>query len=407
MLKELILSDDLKEQSQKEYENLSRWHKKNPSLLVNSYLSIQEKNPELLKLAKNLFPKMPRIVRGSQNLKSINVEHSSHIFPLNQACDLPWISFDSRDFRNVLLLDIDHDSGLELWEELPESIKPHLVIDPYSGRSAGIFVLKTPIQVAGQKQNFFGNMCHQMVADYFKASPLPHGSLTKNPFGRASNVIGQLARRSPSPTGGIMWEAHQEANTGLIWHTVQGCPEIELRDIVAHFADDYIDYTAKPTKRQFSKKRGEPSVIGWNCYLFDIVRFWSYDNNETRLEAIQQKTQEENNMLDKPLPQSDTKSISRSIHKFMVTRYRPRTKEDTINRGVMNLHSSNLDIKKKQKLAALRSSDIKLDNSDHKIRLALKHWPDGKKCTQKALADASGVSLKTIKRRWSTLQTPT
>jgi len=400
MLKELILSDDLKEQSQKEYENLSRWHKKNPSLLVNSYLSIQEKNPELLKLAKNLFPKMPRIVRGSQNIKSINVEHSSHIFPLNQACDLPWISFDSRDFRNVLLLDIDHSDGLELWEELPESIKPHLVIDPYSGRSAGIFVLKTPILTKGQKQNFFGNMCHQMVSDFFRASPLPHGSLTKNPFGRASNVIGQLARRSPSPTGGIMWEAHQEANTGLIWHTVQGCPEIELRDIVAHFSADYIDYTAKPTKRQFSKKRGEPSVIGWNCYLFDVVRFWSYDNNETNFENILIKTQEENNMLDKPLPQSDTKSISRSIHKFMTTRYRPKTKEDTINRGVMNLQSSDIELKKKQKLAALRSSDIKADDTQHKIRQAIRLFPEGRKLTQKAVSDMSGVCLRTVKKHW-------
>jgi len=400
MLKELILSDDLKEQSQKEYENLSRWHKKNPSLLVNSYLSIQEKNPELLKLSKIIFPKMPRIVRASQNLKSINVEHSSHIFPLNQACDLPWISFDSRDFRNVLLLDIDHSDGLELWEELPENIKPHLVIDPWSGRSAAIFWLKTPILTKGQKQNFFGNMCHQMVSDFFRASPLPHGSLTKNPFGRASNVIGQLARRSPSPTGGIMWEAHQEANTGLIWHTVQGCPEIELRDIVAHFSADYIDYTAKPTKRQFSKKRGEPSVIGWNCYLFDVVRFWSYDNNETNFENILIKTQEENNMLDKPLPQSDTKSISRSIHKFMTTRYRPKTKEDTINRGVMNLQSSDIELKKKQKLAALRSSDIKADDTQHKIRQAIRLFPEGRKLTQKAVSDMSGVCLRTVKKHW-------
>lgn len=399
MLETLVLSDNLKEQSQKEYEDLSRWHKKNPSLLVNSYLSIQEKNPELLKLAKILFPKMPRIVRASQNLKSINVEHSSHIFPLNQACDLPWISFDSRDFRNVLLLDIDHSDGLELWEELPESIKPHLVIDPYSGRSAGIFVLKTPIQVAGQKQNFFGNMCHQMVADYFKASPLPHGSLTKNPFGRASNVIGQLARRSPSPTGGIMWEAHQEANTGLLWHTVQGCPEIELRDIVAHFADDYVDYTPKSTKKVFSKKRGDPSYIGRNCYVFDLVRFHCYDNNETSLESILQKSQEENQKMEKPLPQSDLKSISRSIHKFMVTRYRPRTK-DPINKGIMGLAGSSLPQKDKQKLAALRTADIKSDDTQHKIKQAIRLLPEGRKPTQKAISEASGIPLRTIKRYW-------
>jgi len=396
----LILSDDLKEKTYKEYDNLKEWHKKNPALLVNSYLSIQEKNPELLNLAKNIFPKLPRIVRGSQNLKSINVEHSSHIFPLSQACDLPWISFDSRDFRNVLLLDIDHDEGLELWEELPENIKPHLVIDPWSGRSAGIFFLKTPILTKGQKQNFFGNMCLQMLADYFKATPLPHGSLTKNPFGRSENVIGTLSRRTPVPTTGIIWEAFQQAENGLCWHTVQGCPEIELRDIVAHFSADYIDYTAKPTKKQFSKKRGEPSVIGWNCYLFDVVRFWSYDNNETNLENILTKTQEENQKMEKPLPQSDLKSISRSIHKFMTTRYHPKTKEDTVNRGIMGLAGSSLTQKEKQKLAALRSADIKSDDTQHKIKQAIRLLPEGRKPTQKAISEASGIPLRTIKRYW-------
>lgn len=399
MLETLVLSDNLKEQSQKEYEDLSRWHKKNPSLLVNSYLSIQEKNPELLKLAKILFPKMPRIVRASQNLKSINVEHSSHIFPLNQACDLPWISFDSRDFRNVLLLDIDHSDGLELWEELPESIKPHLVIDPYSGRSAGIFVLKTPILTKGQKQNFFGNMCHQMVADFFKSSPLPHGSLTKNPFGRSENVIGTLSRRTPAPTTPLMWEAHQEASNGLCWHTVQGCPEIELRDIVAHFADDYVDYTPKSTKKVFSKKRGDPSYIGRNCYVFDLVRFHCYDNNETSLESILQKSQEENQKMQKPLPQSDLKSISRSIHKFMVTRYRPRT-QDPINKGVMGLAGTSLTQRDKQKLAALRTADIKSDDTQHKLRQAIRLHPEGRKITQRSVSEISGVPLRTVKRYW-------
>lgn len=105
-------------------------------------------------------------------------------------------------------------------------------------------------------------------------------------------------------------------------------------------------------------------------------------------------------MLDKPLPQSDTKSISRSIHKFMTTRYRPKTKEDTINRGVMNLQSSDIELKKKQKLAALRSSDIKADDTQHKIRQAIRLFPEGRKLTQKAVSDMSGVCLRTVKKHW-------
>jgi hypothetical protein len=325
---------------------------------------------------------------------------------LHNAIDLPWISFDAKGARNVLLFDIDHDRGPELAAELPESIRPHIVVDPWSGRSAGILVLKTPVLTgAGAKigPQLLANGCHEQLAKYFEADALPHGSLTKNPFGTLKNIIGVLGRRTPEPSSGILWEAFQEANSGLCWHVIPGAAEVELRDILKYFEDDYEQIATDRSKKNFIKKkdRGEPSYIGRNCYVFDLTRFWAYDENETDSNNIYMKAEEINLSMSRPLPNSDIKAISRSIHKFMTTRYRPTRR---INKGIMDLERTDLDIKQKQKLAALRSSDIKADNSVHKMKQALKHWPEGQKISQSKMAKATGLGIATIKRHWSEVQ---
>lgn len=402
MEEELLLDKEKLEKAKKQYNALPYWHKKNFALVINTLISVREYAPQLEQIAQILIPRFPRMVRASQNLKSINIEHSSHLFSLHNAIDLPWISFDSKGARNVLLFDIDHDRGPELAAELPENIRPHIVVDPWSGRSAGILVLKSPVLTgSGSKMGpqLLANGCHEMMAKYFEATALPHGSLTKNPFGTLKNIVGVLGRRTPEPSSGILWEAFQEANSGLCWHVIPGAAEIELRDILKHFEDDYEQIASDRSKKNFIKKkdRGEPSYIGRNCYVFDLVRFYCYDENETDEGNIYMKAEEINCTMSNPLPNSDIKAISRSIHKFMTTRYRPTRR---INKGIMDLERTDLDIKQKQKLAALRSSDIKADDTQHKIRQAIRLFPEGKKLTQKAVSDMSGVCLRTVKKHW-------
>lgn len=404
-MEELLLDKEKLEKAKKQYEALPYWHKKNFALVVNTLVSVREYAPQLSHIAEILVPKFPRMVRASQNLKSINIEHSSHLFSLHNAIDLPWISFDAKAARNVLLFDIDHDRGPELAAELPANIRPHIVVDPWSGRSAGILVLKSPVLTGpGSKigPQLLANGCHEMLAKYFEADQLPHGSLTKNPFGTLKNIIGTLARRSPEPTTGILWEAYQEANSGLCWHVIPGASEVELRDILKYFEDDYEQIASDRSKQNFIKKkdRGEPSYIGRNCYVFDLTRFYCYDENETNYENIYRKAEEINLSMDKQLPISDVKAITRSIYKFMTTRYRPTRR---INKGIMDLEKTDLAIKQKQKLAALRSSDIKAETTQHRLKLALKHWPEGKKITQKALSEASGICLRTVKMHWKSV----
>lgn len=396
---ETLTYEDLREQSHKQFEALPAWHKSNPCLLANALMTAKESAPHLSDLANSLLPKMPRIVRASQNLRAINIENSSHLFTLETAICLPWISFDASKSRNVLLFDIDHDSGLELVEELPQSIRPTLIFDPYSGRSHGVLPLVSPVLRGGKiGPEMLADLAHQLLSRHLKATALPTGSLIKNPFGLSRLLVGSLPRRTPQPTSPILWESYQEANTGLCWHTVAGSTGAELRDIISHLADEYDEVTSPRTKRIF-RHRGEPSNLGRNCALFDLVRFWAYDNNEQDAGKILQKAQEINMTLQPPLPLSEVTATSRSIGKFMRSRYRPKTKLDE-RKGVMGLAGSDLDQKTKQKLSAKRTADIKASNTEHKLKLAIRHFPEGRKLTQSSLSEVSGVPLRTVKRYW-------
>ena len=400
MEQDLLLSD----QSPKtQFEALPKWHKSNPCLLANSLIEAKQAAPHLAGLADTILPKMPRIIRASQNLRAINIENASYLFTLEVGINLPWISFDAKQSRNCLLFDIDHDSGLDLVEELPKSIRPTLIFDPYSGRSHGVLPLVTPVLRGGKiGPEVLADLAHQLLSRHLKATALPTGSLIKNPFGKASELVGSLPRRTPSPSSLILWEGFQEANTGLCWHTVAGSTGAELREIISHLADEYDEVTSPRTKRIF-RHRGEPSNLGRNCALFDLVRFWAYDNNEKDGGQIMKKAQEINQTLQPPLPFAEVNATARSIGKFMASRYKPKSALSD-RKGVMGLAGSSLEMKDKQKLAAIRTNDIKTDNTDHKIRQAIKHWPTSQKMTQAALAKVSGVSLKTIKRRWKALK---
>lgn len=400
---ETLIDEDLRQKSKQQFDALPKWHQQNPALIANALMSSKQAAPHLSELADSLLPKMPRIVRASQNLRSINIENASHLFTLEDGINLPWISFDAKQSRNVLLFDIDHDSGLDLAEELPQNIRPTLIFDPYSGRSHGVLPLVTPVLRGGKiGPEVLADLAHQLIAKHLNATPLPVGSLVKNPFGLSRLLVGVLPRRTPEPSTPLIWEAFQQAQTGLLWHTVAGSKGAELKDVIAFLADEYGDVCEPRTKRIF-RHRGEPSNLGRNCALFDMVRFHCYDHNLRDGGEIMKKAQEINQTLQPPLPFAEVQATARSIGKFMQSRYKPKSALSD-RKGVMGLAGSSLEMKDKQKLSAIRTNDIKTDNTDHKIRQAMKHWPTSQKMTQAALAKVSGVSLKTIKRRWKALK---
>jgi len=386
--------DETKQKNSLKLEDLPSHHRRNPAMVCNALMHVKEYAPHLSHMADILVPRLPRKVKASQNIKTDYRDKGSYFFTLTNGIDCPWISWDSKDFWNVLALDVDHQDGLTLWEELPENIRPFLVVDPYSLRSAALFVLKTPILTTRFGQLALGELAHQAMADYFRSTPLPCHTLTKNPFGLKSSLMGNLKRRTAKPQGGILWDMFKDSP--LVFHTLQGSAGIELRDILNYFGDD-IELTQpkrqKPEKVIFIN-RGEPSDLGRNCNLFDTLRAWCYDN---RVKEFSEIMEEARNLNEGGLSESELKSISRSISKFMRTRYKPTKKIK-----VMKL-SASLSEPEKQKISAHRTNAIRSENVDHKIDQAIRHWSSSEPITQKGLSEASGVSLKTIKRRWKGL----
>jgi len=392
----LVLLDDLKEKITQDYNNLPSWHKKNVSSLINCRMRAKEIAPHLSCEILNI---LPRSVRYSQNLKTNINTTTSHI-NLEYAISCPWVSFDSADFWNALALDIDHQDGLELWESLPDHIKPTLVIDPWSGRSHAIFPLVTPIGMADSMRvgpKILADLCHRLLSDFFKATPLPFGNVIKNPWGLKSDLIGELVRRSPEPETGILWDMMKDSP--LCWHTVMGSQKIELRDIIKYFEDDINFVSPSKHSRKVKIKRVKPEYIGRNKHIFDTVRMLCYDGSISDLQEVYLMCQKENT---DNLPEREVFDIAKSISKFMRTKYRPKTKIDD-RRGVMCLAGSQLSQKDKQKLSALRTHDIQRDNTLHRMKQALKHWPQGQKVSQSKMAKATGLGIATIKRHWSSI----
>ncbi|MBS1051128.1 replication initiation protein [Gluconobacter japonicus] len=384
---------------------LPKWHDRNDKIVDKALQKSYEIAPHLKNLSNNLIINMPRMVRASQNLKSISIEKSSHLFRLDNAIDLPWISFNIDKAINCLLLDIDHDEGLAMWEDLPDNIKPHLVIDPWSGRSLAIIQLATPVltgEGARLGPQFLANLAHEMMASYFEATALPHSNVVKNPWGLSRNVIGTLTRRSQHPSTGILWDTHQQVNPDLCWHTVPGRDEIELRDIIDVFKSYYENYAPKSTKRKLIN-RGEPSSLGKNCLIFDLLRFWCYDHNESSFQVIYQKCIDLDFQENTNLPKYDLKSISKSISKFMNTRFNPRTSLDS-RRGIMGLKGSDFTKQERQRISARRTNDIRNCKTEERIKWCLENYPNDMRLSQREFSKFSKLSKRTVEKYWEVVR---
>lgn len=341
----------------------------------------------------------PAWVPFSNNIKTESNYVSTDYEPRSDAINQPWVSFDAERWWNVLALDIDHSDWLDPWLSLPRCCRPHIVADPWSGRAAGLYVLRGPIFMDDPRQVKYARHVQRLAAQVFNATPLPHRTLTKNPWGVKFNLDSPLKRRTAEPSSGLLWDAYNDSKTTLCWSTLTGSPTVSLHDLsdCDQFRRAADDLTGAVLQRRPSE-RPEPSELGRNCNVFDRLRFHAYDTGESNFEPLMREAERMNT---RGLPESELRAIARSVSKFMRERYRP---EDQINRGVMGLEKSTIPLPVKQRLAAGRTNSVRADNTDHKLRQAVEHWPAGRKLTQAALAAAAQVSLKTVKRRWSALK---
>lgn len=385
--------------------------------------------PELCELAELIIPRLPSMPRASQNLRAITLNHASAPTPLEQAITLPWVAFDSATHRNCLLIDIDDEQALDRWLELPAHIRPDLVIDPWSGRAHAIVFLAAPVLLQTRKEAEAAR-CGQMVidvADKARLRPqkmadlagrllaaalggnlLPPGSLTKNPWGLAENLIGRRRQIGPRSAFPERWDAMQAH--GQMWSVLPGAGLMQLRAIVGALRDGYWLETAAPTPRfsakRYAKKRGEPCALGRNTRIFDLTRWWAYDHVEKDGGVILSKAFEFNDNERRPLPPNKVITTARSITRFMNTRYRPRALADN-GRGRDKVLGEHLSVTGRQRLSGKVTATARSQANDHRITLAIDGLRlKGKRVTQAAVAAETGFCINTIAKRWKQLLNP-
>jgi hypothetical protein len=380
--------------------------------------------PHLESLATAVISRLPSRPRASQNIRSEFEHRSSANFALDVAITLPWMAWDSRTHRNVLVIDIDHDEAMDRWAALPVEIRPHLVVDALSGRAHAIAVLRDPVllrtheEIAAEddarrpwptkhariKPQRYADFAGWLLAAALEGNLLPAGSMVKNPWGRTENR-----------EGGRRWEALKDSpalpdwlafndSVDLEWSTLRGAVEISLHNLIECLFERFGPALKAKAMRTYAsqvRSRTQPSWRSKNDYVFDLTRFDAYASGTSSFQTIRAYATDNNATLTSPLRPSAVTSIARSIAKFMQTRYRLGTGSGR-RRGRDQAVGVHLDTAGRQALAGHRSADARAAATDTAILAAITALKEsGSPIIQTAVAAASGRSLRTIKGRWA------
>ena len=365
--------------------------------------------PHLFQLTNFLVPLLPRMPNSSPNIRSFTRVRYSDPTQLAVAIHQPWMALDAEAMRNVLCVDIDHPDGIEGTAEVARQYRlprPTVIADPWSGRSHAVWVLTTPVCTSAsgrQGPQILADLACRLLAAAIRGTAMPPHALIKSPWGLTERLQGRLMHRAPTPVALTVWEAHEAGGQGLLWHTVPGdLRTVELRDVVAALADDFGEQVAgQKTQNRFRRRRGEPSCLGRNCTLFDLVRWWAYDHQETDASAIQAEADRVNQTFCDPLPGSEVAATAKSIASFMASRYRPRTGAAS-TRGRDRQTAVGLDAAERRALAGRRTARLRVAGTEERISTGVRRLLDeDRQLTQAAVAADAGVSERTVRSRWT------
>jgi hypothetical protein len=387
--------------------DLPPWHAERPHLLANALLEARLAAPHLAPLAEHVLSRAPRRPLASQTIRALTRDRVAAPLLLDEAVTCPWLALDSDIAVNAIGIDIDHADGPARVEQLARAYglpRPLLVIDPWSGRSHLIALLRTPVLLRPGDRAGPRNLlvrARRMLAAAVNGTPLPPRALMKSPWGRTEYLIGARHLRGARPAVPALWEAYQNAGSGLLWHTEPGDRHAyELRAIIAALADDFGEAAAPEIRHRFRKQRPQPSARGRNCALFDQLRGWAYDHAETDANALAAEAARINAGFPAPLPASEVAATVRSIARFMATRYRPRT-DAASRRGRDHLSGAHLTPQARRALSGQVTAAGRAAATDTKIAAAIADLRTaGARVTQAAVAAGARVSLRTVKSRW-------
>jgi hypothetical protein len=165
---------------------------------------------------------------------------------------------------------------------------------------------------------------------------------------------------------------------------------------------DNVKLIWKSTKGQTE----DLSELGRNSTLFEQCRFWGYrnaerykqtSNYESFYKAVKSVCDHHNMQFSTLLPESEVKSVAKSIAQYSFYKY----KGDGKRRGIMELSSKGheLSMSDKQVLGAKYSHQVRKTATEAKIREAVAYLrTSGKRISIRSVAMQSGVSNPTIQK---------
>ena len=287
----------------------------------------------------------------------------------NPPCMCHWLTFDQ-----------DHEHILQ-WEteRLPE---PNLIVRNLDNRRAHVSYAIESVctsDAGSPKPVAFASAVQEAYTEALMADVCYTNFVTKNPYHGDWHV----------------WELHRHV--------------YKLGELA-----DHVELNQKRwTRRQAAND--DLHGISRNVALFHRSRFWSYDNitrhreqgtTYTQWMAIVLERCETLNTFAELLPYSEVKSVAKSVGKWVWINYWPQGRP--IQRGAMAASFSQsqlpLDLKKKQRLAARRTAEIKRGNTESRIIDAIGQLTaQGERVSKAAVGRLIGMSRQKVSENYNHL----
>lgn len=309
-------------------------------------------------------------------VKVSNKDYYQIIRPKNQASQYSHIQYNHLSGSNYIAIDIDND----IFNTLEETnLKPNIVVANSSNNKAHCFFrlnsfVGTTENSRMKPQKALRLLTHSMNNDLDGDKGF-NGMQAKNPLHDDFRVFSYSSKA------------------------------YDFDELFDNIPDKHI-YIYKPEIIETKEAVESP---GRNCYLFEVIRFFSYklkwkcSDYDQFFNQVQDFAIRANDNLTDPIGYREISSIVKSISNFTWSKY---TGGDEKNRGVLelSLKGHNLTLQDKQVIGAKYSHEVRKESSYKAISEAFYHLVSKDiKPTQKAVAKQSGKGLTTVKKYWKQL----
>lgn len=222
-----------------------------------------------------------------------------HICPREAALRYNYIQLNSPCLNWALVFDIDYPAGPWLADDVNLPRPTFCIQSKQSGYAHFIYALLSPVctsNIAHSKPLYYAEAIERAFRERFNADHHYTGLIAKNP-----------------------WKTDT-------WRVYMSNLAYDLT-----FLGDSLGETLnwKPIKQSVTTISG----LGRNCYLFEVIRHWSYSAIRSYWnlgtpdweEAVYKRTYAENLQFSTPLPEQEVRCLARSIAKWVWKRFRPES----------------------------------------------------------------------------------